>query len=142
MSTIAEAELVQRQPHEILRVRTDEGRQEIPLVIHPRVESLPYILPALRRMREDTERQLEMLQYLAGTPGGLKRVGEPYVATVYCAQRADLIGYHRMLAVWQETQSDPLIKGGLGQWLGMLDEIDAHTKALLEIIVSALGARW
>jgi hypothetical protein len=32
------------------------------------------------------------------------------MATAYCAQRADLIGYHRMLTAWQEAMSDALIK--------------------------------
>ena len=59
----------------------------------------------------------------------------------YCAQRADLIGYHRMLTVWQEQQPDPLIKRGIGQWLRVLDEIEEHTKAVLGIIIPALDAR-
>ncbi len=60
--------------------------------------------------------------------------------TAYCAQRADLIGYHRMLKVWQEAQPDPLIKRGIGQWLGVVDEIEAHTKAVLGTIIPALDA--
>ena len=44
------------------------------------------------------------------------------MATAYCAQRADLIGYHRMLTAWQEAQRDPVIKRGIGLWLGVLNE--------------------
>jgi hypothetical protein len=104
------------------------------------VESLPHIIPALHRMREDTEKQVETLQRIAQIPGGLKEVVEPRIAMAYCAQRADLIGYHRMLTVWQEAQSDPLIKNGIGQWLGVLNEIEFHTKAVLAIIIPAPDA--
>jgi hypothetical protein len=140
MRRIPNAELVQRKPHDVLSVRADDGSAEIPLVTHPRVEGLPRILPALSRMREDTEKQVETLQRIAQIPGGLKKVVEPRMATTYCAQRAELIGYHRMLSAWQEAMPDPLIKNGLGQWLGVLDEIEAQTKAVLAILFLALDA--
>jgi len=137
---IPKAELMQQQPHDVLSVRTDDGDDEIALVTHPRVEGLPYIIPALQRMREDTEKQVETLQRIAQIPGGLKKVVEPRIVTAYCAQRADLIGYQRMLTAWQEAQPGPLIKRRIGQWLGVLDEIEAHTKAVLGIIIPALDA--
>ena len=55
------------------------------------------------------------------------------MATAYCVQRADLISYHRMLSVWREEQSDPLVKNGIGQWLSVIDTIEAHTKHILVI---------
>jgi hypothetical protein len=131
---------VQQQPHDVLRIKTDDGSDKIPLVTHPRVEGLPHIIPALHRMREDTEKQVETLQRIAQMPGGLKDVVEPRMATAYCAQRADLIGYHRMLTAWREAMPDPLVKNGIGQWLVVLDEIEAHTKAALGIIIPALDA--
>ncbi|MBV8452562.1 MAG: hypothetical protein JOZ29_09855 [Deltaproteobacteria bacterium] len=137
---IPNAELMQQQPHNVLSVRTDDGDDQIALVTHPRVEGLPYIIPALQRMREDTQKQVETLQRIAQMPGALKKVEEPRIVTAYCAQRADLIGYHRMFTAWQGAQPDPLIKRGLGQWLGVLNEIEAHTKAVLGIIISALDA--
>jgi hypothetical protein len=140
MRRLPKAELVQQQPHDVLSVRTDDGGDEIPLVTHPRVEGLPLIIPVLHRMREDTEKQVETLQRIAQIPGGLKNIVESRIATAYCAQRADLIGYHRMLTVWQEAMPDPLIKRGIGQWLAVLDEIEAHTKAVLGIILPALDA--
>jgi hypothetical protein len=140
MRNIPKAELVQQKPHDVLSIRTDDGGDEISLVTHPRVEGLPYIIPALHRMREDTEKQVETLQRIAQIPGGLKKVIEPRMATAYCAQRAELIGYHRMLTVWQEAMPDPLVKNGIGLWLGVLDEIEAHTKAVLEIILAALDS--
>jgi hypothetical protein len=138
---IPKVDLVQQKPHDVLTVRTDDGSHEIPLVTHPRVEGLPYMIPALHRMREDTEKQVETLQHIAQSPGGLKTVVEPRIVTAYCAQRADLIGYHRMLTVWRQAQPDPLVKRGIGQWLGMLDEIEAHTKAVLGIIIPGLDAK-
>ncbi len=140
MRRIPKADLVQKNPHDVLRIKTDDGTDKIPLVTHPRVEGLPLIIPALHRMREDTEKQVETLQQIAQIPGGLKKVIEPRMATAYCAQRAELIGYHRMLTVWQEAMPDPSVKNGIGQWLGVLDEIEAHTKAVLEIILAALDA--
>ena len=35
---------------------------------------------------------------------------------------------------------DPLIKNGIEQWLVVLDEIEAHTKAALGLIIPALDA--
>ena len=140
MRRIPKAELVQQQPHDVLRIKTDDGSDKIPLVTHPRVEGLPHIISALHRMREDTEKQVETLQRIAQMPGGLKDVVEPRMATAYCAQRADLIGYHRMLTAWREAMPDPLVKNGIGQWLVVLDEIEAHTKAALGIIIPALDA--
>ena len=141
MRLILKADLVQQQPHDVLNVRTDDGDDEVPLVTHPRVEGLPLIIPALHRMREDTEKQVETLQRLAQIPGGLRKVVEPRIVTGYCAQRADLIGYHRMLTVWREAQPDPLIKRGIGLWIGVLNEIEAHTKAVLRIIIPMLDGR-
>ena len=91
-------------------------------------------------MREETKKQVETLRRIAQMPGGLKDVVEPRMATAYCAQRADLIGYHRMLTIWREAMPDPLIKNGIEQWLVVLDEIEAHTKAALGLIIPALDA--
>jgi len=140
MRRIPKAELVQQQPHDVLRIKTDDGSDKIPLVTHPGVEGLPQIIPALHRMREETKKQVETLRRIAQMPGGLKDVVEPRMATAYCAQRADLIGYHRMLTIWREAMPDPLIKNGIEQWLVVLDEIEAHTKAALGIIIPALDA--
>jgi len=140
MRRIPKAELVQQQPHDVLRIKTDDGSDKIPLVTHPGVEGLPQIIPALHRMREETKKQVETLRRIAQMPGGLKDVVEPRMATAYCAQRADLIGYHRMLTIWREAMPDPLIKNGIEQWLVVLDEIEAHTKAALGLIIPALDA--
>jgi len=137
---IPRADLVQQQPHDVLNVETDDGGETIPLVTHPRVEGLPLIIPVLRRMHEDTEKQLETLQRVAQIPDGLRTIIEPQMATAYCVQRADLIGYHRMLSVWREEQSDPLVRNGIGQWLSVIDTIESHTKQTLIIMNARFDA--
>jgi hypothetical protein len=58
------------------------------------------------------------------------------MATAYCVQRADLIGYHRMLTVWRDTQPASSVKRVIGHWLDVLDEIEVNTKAVLGILAS------
>jgi hypothetical protein len=60
--------------------------------------------------------------------------------TAYCAQRADLRGYHRMLVAWSEMSPDPEMKAGIARFLLAADEIEDHTKAVLAILAAALGA--
>ena len=74
MRRIPKADLVQKNPHDVLRIQTDDGTDEIPLVTHPRVEGLPHIIPALHRMREDTEKQVETLQQIAQIPGDSRKL--------------------------------------------------------------------
>jgi hypothetical protein len=140
MCRIPRVELAQGVPYDVLCVKTDDQEIETSLVTHPRVEGLPHIIPVLARMREDTEKQVQTLQRIAQTPGLLKKIVEPRMATSYCAQRADLIGYQRMLKAWMEAIDDPLIKNGIGQWLGVLGEIESDSKAVLAIILPALDA--
>lgn len=54
----------------------------------------------------------------------------------YCVQRADLVGYQRILTVWRDTQPASSVKRVIGHWLGVLAEIEADTKAVLNILVS------
>lgn len=58
------------------------------------------------------------------------------IATAYCVQRADLIGNHRMLTVWRDTQPAQSVKRVIGHWLDVLDEIEVNTKTVLGILVS------
>lgn len=58
------------------------------------------------------------------------------MTTAYCGQRADLIGYQRILTVWRDTQPASSVKRVIGHWLGVLAEIEANTKAVLNILVS------
>ena len=54
-------------------------------------------------------------------------------------QRADLIGYHRMLTVWQDIQPSPSVKRVISHWLGVLDEIEMHTKTVLGILTDEVS---
>jgi hypothetical protein len=58
MRRIPKTELLQGKPLDVLSVQADDGDDEISLVTHPHVEALPYIIPVLHRMREDTEKQV------------------------------------------------------------------------------------
>lgn len=58
------------------------------------------------------------------------------MTTTYCVQRADLVGYQRILTVWRDTQPAASVKRVIGHWLGVLAEIEADTKAVLNILVS------
>ena len=60
--------------------------------------------------------------------------------TAYFAQRADLRGYHRMLAAWSEASPEPEMMADIGRFLRAVDEIEDDTKDVLGILASALGA--
>jgi hypothetical protein len=49
-------------------------------------------------------------------------------------QRAELIGYRRMLTVWLDIQPELSVKRVINHWLGVLDDIEMHTKTLLGIL--------
>jgi hypothetical protein len=51
-------------------------------------------------------------------------------------QRADLVGYQRILTAWCDIQPAASVKRVIGHWLGVLDEIQADTKAVLNILIS------
>lgn len=60
------------------------------------------------------------------------RSGRP----AYCIKRSDLVGYRRILTVWRDTQPAASVKRVIDHWLGVLAEIEADTKAVLNILVS------
>jgi hypothetical protein len=136
---IPKAELLQRKPYDVLSLRTsDDGDSETPLITNPRMDGLPHMVPFFRRMHEDTKKQIETLQRAAKMPGVLPKIVEPEMVTAYCAQRADLISYHRMLTLWRKSQPDPAFKDALDLWLNVLNEIEADSKTVLSIITPAL----
>ena len=51
-------------------------------------------------------------------------------------QWADLVGYQRILTVWRDTQPALSVERVIGHWLGVPSEIEADTKAVLNILVS------
>jgi hypothetical protein len=72
-----------------------------------------------------------LIQQARRTPGALEDLVTTQIVTAYCVQRADLMGYRRMLTVWLDIQPAPSVKRVIGHWLGVLDEIEMHTKTLL-----------
>ena len=89
-------------------------------------------------MHRDTQAQRHTLEEARATPGLVEQVATPDMVTAYCAQRADLRGYHRMLTAWREEASLPEMKAGIDRFLRAVNEAEADSKAVLEILVAAL----
>lgn len=82
-----------------------------------------------------------------GRPGRPAGAGQPppeaftdieatQTTTAYCVQRADLVGYQRILTVWRDIQPAASVKRVIGYWFDMLAGIEANTKAVLNMLVS------
>ena len=54
----------------------------------------------------------------------------------YCVQRADLVGYQRILTVWRGAQPAASVKRVIDHWLGVQADIEADTKAVLNMLAS------
>lgn len=134
MTNIQQTELVQKNSRDVLRIKTAGGIEEIELVTRLDPTGLPLIIEVLRGMHKDTEAQVDLMHQARRTPGALNDIETTQIATAYCRQRADLIGYQRMLTVWREIQPAPSVKRVIRHWLGVLDEIEANSKAVLAIL--------
>lgn len=78
-----------------------------------------------------------MLEQASRTPGAFTDIEATQMTTAYCVQRADLMGYpQRILTVWRDTQPAASVKRVIGHWLGVLAEIEADTKTVLNVLVS------
>jgi len=114
--------------------------EHIELALSPSIMALPRITKLLVEMHRDIKAQRGTLEETQRTPGLLEQVVGRDMLTAYCAQRADLRGYHRMLAAWCEASPGPEMKAGIGRFLLAVDEIEDDTKAVLGILSAALGA--
>jgi len=123
-----------------LVVDTGKAVERIELALTPSIAGLPRITKVLVQMHRDTKPQRATLEEARGTPGLLEQVATRDMLTAYCRQRADLRGYHRMLATWSEASPAPEMKAGIGRFLLAVDEIEDDTKAVLGILAAALGA--
>ena len=103
----------------------DNGKavERIDLSRPPSIEGLPIITKALVQMHRDTQAQRRTLEQARATPGLVEQVATPDMVTAYCAQRADLRGYHRMLTAWREEASLPEMKVGIDRFLQAVNEI-------------------
>jgi hypothetical protein len=137
MTNIPRAELSQNGTQEMLSIRTGKSDvEEVKLVIHPDPLGLPIIIEVLRGIQQDTAEQVALMERVRCNPGVLSDIDRTVATTAYCVQRADLIGYHRMLTVWRETQPAPRVKSVIGYWLEVFNEIEVNSKAVLNSLVS------
>jgi hypothetical protein len=134
MTHIPMVELVRKNSRDVLRIKTERGIEEIELVTRLDPAGLPLIIEVLRDMHKNTEAQVNLMHQARRTPGALNDIFTTQMATAYCVQRADLMGYHRILTVWRATQPAPSVKRVIGHWLGVLDEIERNSQAVLAIL--------
>lgn len=136
-TNIPKADLIGAGVHDVLRIATGTGKaEEIEILAWPNPNGLPLIIEHLRSIQNDTAAQVELLAQARRVPGSFTDIKATQMTTTYCVQRADLVGYQRILSVWRDTQSAASVKRVIGHWLGVLAEIEADTKAVLNILVS------
>ena len=116
--------------------------ERIELVLHPSIMGAHLVTETLVEMHRNTKMQRGTLEEAAcKTPDLLAQAVTREMLTAYCAQRADLRGYHRMLTAWcEEVASEPELRAGIGRFLAALGEVEDDTKAVLGILAAALGA--
>ena len=134
---------LKRTPHgDVLVVDNGKAVERIDLSRPPSIMGLPIITKALVQMNRDTQAQRRTLEQARVTPGLIEQVATPDMVTLYCAQRADLRGYHRMLTAWREETSMPEMKAGIDRFLQAVNETEEDSKAVLDILVAALDAAF
>lgn len=138
IANIPTAELAQKNRHDVLCIKTEGSVKEVELVTWLDAAGLPHIIEALRRIQEDTAVQVGLMHRARRAGGVLSDIETSRMITAYCVQRADLIGYHRMLTVWRDTQPAPSVKRVICHWLGVLGEIEKNSKVVLAILTRAV----
>jgi hypothetical protein len=137
MANIPTAELAKKMRHDVLCIETDGEVEEVELVTHLDIAGLPHIIDMLRRLHKNTAEQVDLMHRVRRS-GGVEAVFSDLeaeqMATAYCRQRADLIGYHRMLTEWGDAEPDPSVKCLIRHWLGVIGEIEEHSKAVLALL--------
>ncbi len=91
------ADLKQTPRADVLVVNNGKAVERIDLTRPPPIMGMPVITKALVQMHRDTQAQRRTLEQARATPGLIEQVATSDMVTLYCAQRADLRGYHRML---------------------------------------------
>ena len=94
---VMEADLKQTPRADVLIVDNGRAVERIDLARRLPIAGLPVITKALVQIHKDTQAQRNTLEQARATPGLIEQVATPEMVTMYCAQRADLRGYHRML---------------------------------------------
>ena len=136
-TNIPKADLIGAGVHDVLRIATGTGTaEEIENFAWPNPTGLPPIIEHLWSIQSDTAAQVGLLKQASRTPGAFTDIEATQMRTAYCVQRADLAGYQRILTVWRDTPPAANVKRIIGHWLGVLAEIEADTKAVLNILDS------
>ena len=139
---IMSVELKQTPRADVLVVDNGHAVERIDLSRRPAIAGLPIITKALVQMHRDTQAQRRTLEQARATPGLVEQVVTPDMVTLYCVQRADLRGYHRMLTAWREETSLPEMQAGIDRFLQAVNEIEEDSKAVLDVLVAALDAAF
>ncbi len=133
-SAIKSAYLVRVDQHDVLQVTANNSDHEFKVVTHPDPMGLPKIIEQLRLMQENTQKQVGLARRLRSVPEALGDIAITQMITAYCVQRADLLGYHRLLSLWRETQPGPSVKRVIAHWLGVIAEIDKTSEAVIQTL--------
>ena len=135
-TNIPKSDLIGAGLHDVLRIATGTGTtEEVEILAWPNPTGLPLIIEHLRGIQSDTAAHVGQLEQTSRT-GEFTDIEATQMTTAYCVQRADLVGYQRILTVWRDTQPAPSVKRVIGHWLGVLAEIEADTKTVLNTLVS------
>ena len=139
---VIEADLKRAPRGDVLVVDNGKAVERIVLAPPPFIEGLPIITKALVQIQGDTQAQRRTLEEASATPGLVEQVATPDMVTLYCAQRSDLRGYHRMLTAWRDETPMPEMKAGIDRFIQVVNEIEDDSKAVLGILVAALDAAF
>ena len=133
----AKADLIGAGHSDVLRIATGTSpAEEIEILAWPNPTGLPLIIEHLRSIQQNTAAQVELLAKAKRVLGSFTDIEATQMTISYCVQRADLIGLQRMLTVWRNTQPAASVKRVIGHWLGVLADIEADTKTVLNTLVS------
>jgi hypothetical protein len=136
-TNIPKADLIGAGFHDVLRIATGTAMtEEIEILAWPNPTGLPLIIVHLRGIQSDTAAQTGLLTQARRVPVLFTDIEATQMTTAYCIQRSDLVGYRRILTVWRDTQPAASVKPVIEHWLPMLADIEADTKAVLNILVS------
>lgn len=124
--------------HDVLTIATgNAAAEEVKIATHPSPLGLPLIIDTLRTIQSDTVGQAEqMLGKVVDIPHAVSDIDATRMVTLYSVQRADLVSYRRMLTVWYDSQPAPSVRRVINHWQGVLEEIEADTKVVLNILAS------
>ena len=136
-TNIPKADLIGAGHRDVLRIATGTSPvEEIEILAWPNPTGLPLIIEHLRSIQQNTAAQVELLAKAKRVLGSFTDIEATQMTISYCVQRADLIGLQRMLTVWRNTQPAASVKRVIGHWLGVLADIEADTKTVLNTLVS------